>query len=65
MKKFRKGKKLKNRRLNGPTDKTDSLILEINAHPEIYGFKADECFLSQKHSKYDSKTCKSNFESLV
>jgi len=38
MDKFRKGKKMKNRRLQGPTEESDTFILEVNAHPEIYGF---------------------------
>jgi hypothetical protein len=46
MKSFRKGKKMKNRRLMGATEETDAFILEVNTHPEKYGFKADECFLS-------------------
>ena len=54
MAKFRKGKKMKNARLLGPTDKTDAYILEVNAHPEIYGFEANECFLSESHPKFNA-----------
>ena len=57
MAKFRKGKKMKNARLLGPTDKTDAYILEVNAHPEIYGFEANECFLSESHPKFNAKKC--------
>lgn len=50
MNKFRKGKKLK---FKGHTDVTDEIIKQINANPEIYGIKANECLMSKSNPEYN------------
>jgi hypothetical protein len=54
LEKVLKGKKMKNRKLEGANEKSDKYIIEVNSHPEKYGWRADECFLSKTHTKYDA-----------
>lgn len=65
MSQVKKGKRMKNKFLDGPSKETDELIMKVNANPEKYGWKANECMLTKTHPKYDAGKCSSKKQSLI